>query len=213
MVVSNTSYHQCHLESSARQRELFSSINNTVVPQLSVLRDYLASSKPFYPEHQRRSPFLTVRWTQKRVFHFLFFDILIRTNDLRRHGRFIQDEKQYRQASSILLRFNPSTLLAWLVETTVILDMCWGNTVDGLKINPRYYVQVPDSHHIMKAARTGNMSLVRNLISTNSASTLCVTSAGWTPLHVSYTFLEQKELPREANSFPVCCCQRSPGYV
>ena len=213
MVVSNTSYHQYHLESSTRQRELLFSINNTVVPQLSVLRDYLASSHPFYPEYLRRSPFLTVRWTQKRVFPFLFFDILIRTNGLRRHGRFIKDEKQFRQASSILLRFKPSTLLAWLVETAVILDMSWGNTVDGLKINPRYYVQVPDSHQIMKAARTGNMSLVHNLISTKSASTLCMTSAGWTPLHVSYTCLKQKEKPLEAKSFPVCCCQRSLRYV
>ena len=213
MVVSNTSYHQYYLESSTRQRELLSSINNTVVPQLSVLRNYLASSHPFYPEYLRRSPFLTVRWTQKWVFPFLFFDILIRTNDLRQHGGFIKDKKQLRQASSILLRFSPSTLLAWLVETVVMLDMSWGNTVDGLKINPRYYVQVPDSHQIMKAARTGDMSLVLNLIGTNTASTLCMTSAGWTPLHVSYTFLEQKENPLEANSFPVCCCQRSPGYV
>ena len=103
--------------------------------------------------------------------------------------------------------------MTWLVENAVALDITWGGTVGGLKINPRFYVQVPDSHQIMKAARTGNMSLVHSLISTNSASALCMTSAGWTPLHVGYTFLEQEETPLEANSSPVRCCQRSPGYV
>ena len=178
MVVSNTSDHQYHVESSTRQLELLSSINNTVVPQLSALHGYLASANSSQPEYLRRLPFFTARWTQKRVFQFAFFDIIIRTNDLRQHGRFIKDKKHLRQASSILLRFSPSTLLAWLVETVVVLDMSWGNTVDGLKINPRFYVQVPDSHRVMKAARTGNMSLVRNLISTKSASASCMTSAG-----------------------------------
>ena len=213
MIVSNTSYQQHHLESSTGQLELFSSINNIVVPQLSALRGSLASPNPSQPGYLKRLPFFTARWTQKQAFPFVLFDILFRANDVRQHGGFIKDKKQLRQAWSILLRFSPSTLLAWLVETVVVLEMSWGNSVDGLKINPRFYVQVPDSHQVMKAAKTGNMSLVHNLISTNSASTLCMTSAGWTPLHVSYTFLEQKEKLLETNPYPVCGCQRSLGYV
>ena len=192
MVVSNNSSHQYHLESSTSQRELLASIDNAVIPQLSALCSYLANSNSLQSEHPRRLPYFTARWSQKRVFHFVFFDILIRTNDLRGHEGFIKDERQLRQASSILLKFDPSNFLAWLVETTVILDMSWGNPVNGLKINPRFYAQVPDSHQVMKAARTGNMALVRNLISTNSASALCMTVAGWTPLHASHTSLEQK---------------------
>ena len=190
MAISNTFYQLHHLESSTGQLELFSSINNTVVPQLSALRGCLASPNSLQPRCSRLVPFFTARWTQKQVFQFVFFDILFRTNDLRQHGGSIKDKKQLRQAWSVLLRFRPSTLLARIVETVVVLDMSWGNTVNGLKINPRFYSQVPDSHQIMQAARTGNMSLVHNLISTNSASALCMTVAGWTPLHVSYTFLE-----------------------
>ena len=180
-----------------------------VVPQPSALREY-----------RRRLPFFTARWTQKQVFQFVFFDILFRTNHLRRHEGLIKDKKQLRQAWNILLRFRPSTLLAWGVETIVVLGMSWGNTGDGLKINPRFYAQVPDSHQFMKAARTGNMSLIYNLINTKTAPILCMTSAGWTPLHVSYMFLDQKEKERknekshsEPDPIPVCCCQRSPGYV
>ena len=119
------------------------------------------------------------------VFEFVLFDVLIRTNRLRRRGRFINDEKKLRQASSVLLRFKPSVLLTWLIDTAVFLEMTWGGNIAGLQINPRFYVQVPDSHPLLKAARTGNISLFRRLINTNSASALCMTSAGWTPLHVS----------------------------
>ena len=220
MVVSSTSCQQHHLESSTGQQELLSSINNMVVLQHSALGGRLASSKSLQREYPRRLPFFTARWTQKQVFQFVFFDILFRTNHLRQHEGLIKDKKQLRQAWSILLRFRPSTLLAWLVETVVILDMSWGNTVDGLKINPRFYVQIPDSHQVMKAARTGNMSLIQKLINMNIAPTLCMTSAGWTPLHVSFKFLEQRKkeeekrkIPLEADPFLVCCCQRSPRYV
>ena len=206
MVVSNTSYQQHHLESSTGQLELFSSINNTVVPQLPALDDCLANPNSLQPGYSRRLPFFTARWTQKKVFQFVFFDILLRTNNLRQHGGFIKDKKQLRQAWSILLRFSPSTVLAWLVETNVVLELSWGSTVDGLKINPRFYVQVPDSDQLMKAARTGNISLAHKLISMNSASALCMTSAGWTPLHVSYTLCEREERSLEAKSILVCCC-------
>ena len=194
MVVLNTSHHQYHLESSTGQRELLSSINSTVVPQLSALRDCLAISNPLRPERSRRPPFLTARWTEKWVFQFMFFDILIRTNDLRRRGGPIEEEKQLRQASSILLRFRPSSLLTWLVKTAVVLDMSWRGPFNGLRINPRFYIQVPDSHLILKAARTGNIALVHKLISTSSASPLCMTSAGWTPLHVSYSLFKQQPI-------------------
>ena len=188
MVVSNVSCQQHHLESSTGQQELLSSINNMVVPQHSALHGCLPSSKSLQREYPRGLPFFTARWTQKQVFQFVFFDILFRTNHLRQHEGLIKDKKQLRQAWGILLRFRPSTLLAWLVETVVVLDMSWGNTVNGLKINPRFYAQVPESHQVMKAARTGN---IYDLINTDTAPILCMTSAGWTPLHVSYIFLEQ----------------------
>ena len=209
MVLSNTSYQQHHLHSSASQLELSSSINNTDIPQLSALHSCSANPKSLQPGYSRRLPSFTARWTQKMVFQFVFFDVLFRTDDLRHHGGFIKDKKQLRQAWSMLLRFSPSTLLAWLVETVVVLELSWGSTVDGLKINPRFYVQVPDSHQVMKAARTGNISLVHKLISKNSASALCMTSVGWTPLHVSHTshtFCEHEERSLEAKSFLVCCC-------
>ena len=206
MVLSNTCYQQHHVGSSTGQLELFSSINNTIVPQLSALRDYSTNPNSLRPGYSRRLPIFTATGTQKQVFRFVFFDILVRTNDLRQYGGSSKDKKQLRQAWSILLRFMPSPILAWLVETVIVLELSWGSTVDGLKINPRFYVRVPDSHQVMKAARTGSIALVHELISNNSAAALCMTSAGWTPLHVSYTFFEQKERSLEAKPFLVCCC-------
>ena len=212
-MLSNTSYQQHQVDNSTSQLELFPSINKTIVPQLSALRDCSTNLNSLRPGYLRRLPIFTATWTQKKIVRFVFFDILVRTNDLRGYGGPSKDKKQLRQSWSILLRFVPSNILAWLVETVVVLELSWGSTVDGLKINPRFYVRVPDSHQVMKAARTGSISLVRELISKNSASTLCITSAGWTPLHVSYTVFEQRERSLEAKSFLVCCFPRSPGYV
>ncbi len=182
MLISNHSQRQHYLESSTRQRELLSLMNNLV------LLGGLATSNSLQPGYFGRPPPSMGRLTQKRAFQFGLFSILTRTNDLKQYRRNIKDNKQLRQASRVLFKFNPSTLLAWLVETAVVLDLTWGGTVGGLKISPRFYVQVPDSHHFMKAVRTGDMSLVRDMIRTNAVSGLCMTSAGWTPLHVSHVF-------------------------
>lgn len=199
IVASNDSRQQHHLESSTRQVELLSLVKNTIIPQLLAPRGPLAASNLLQSESSRRPLLFTVRWTQKRIFEFVLFDVLLRTNRLRRCGRFTEDEKQLRHMSSVLLRFRPSILLKWLLKTVVFLEITWGETVGGLKINPRFYVQIPDSHQLIKAARTGDISLLRRLFNTNSASALYMTSAGWTPLHVSIRVSNNKSL--KANSF------------
>ena len=190
MVLSITSHQQHPLESSTDQRQLYSVIDNKIVPHVSSPHGHSATSHSLQSGCPRCLPLLTARWTQKWLFQFALFDIIIRTNGLRQRSGLTKNEKRFRQASNVLLRFKPSPLLTWLVNTAVFVEMTWGDTVGGLKINPRFYVQVPDSHQLIKAARTGNISLVRELINTSSATALCMTDAGWTPLHVS-TMLPQ----------------------
>lgn len=165
--------------------ELLSLVKDTVIPELLAPRGPLATPQLLRFESPRRPLLSTVRWTQKWIFEFILFDLLIRTNRLRRCGRSTEDEKQLQHVSGVLLRFRPSFLLTWLLSTVVFLEMSWGDTVCGLKINPRFYVQIPDSHQLIRAARTGDISLLRRLIRMNPALALCMTSAGWTPLHVS----------------------------
>lgn len=175
-------------------------MKDTIIPQLSAPRSPLATSNLSQSGSSRRPLLFTVIWTQKKIFEFVLFDVLIRTNRLRRCGRCTDDEKQLRHISSVLLRFRPSVLLKWLLNTVVFLEMTWGDTVGGLKINPRFYVQVPDSHQLIKAARTGDISLLRRLFNTKPASALCMTSAGWTPLHVSIRVSNNKSLKANFSS-------------
>ena len=192
MVLSNAIQQQHHLESAAGQRQLLSLMENTVVPRPLARYGYMASVNSIQSGCSKGPTQYTASGMSKWVFQFILFDLLIRTKGLRSCGSVIKDGKKHQQASSLLLRFKPSTLLVWLVETAVVLDISWGGAVGGLRMNPRYYVHVPDSHQLIKAAKTGNTSHVRELIDTDSGSALCMTEAGWTPLHVSHTSLRQR---------------------
>ena len=178
---------QHNLERSAEEQEMISLMKLLLLPQVLSLKGYTdgvkrAGNKRSEPQSTYRSGAYTMKWSQHIKYHFMIFGLLIRTGRIRIYDK---QQKKLRQASHVLFDFKPFPLLEVVLNTAITVDIRWGNTLNGIWICPRLYTQVPKSHHLVEAAKTGDVLLLRSLICTDFVSPFCRTTDGWTLLHVS----------------------------
>ena len=140
------------------------------------------------PEYlYKQSHTASYRILTKRIFDLSFGRVSVCNKNSAESSNFYQTGCKAKR-SCVAMAFVPSPTF-W--QTMILLRLEWAARLDSLMV-PMFSLQfldvVQDDHPIIRASRRGDFYTLESTFSSQKASPLCSTKAGWTPLHFAAAF-------------------------